>query len=96
MGPSSELRSDYSQGNLHDGVGDGEEAGDGVEDGVGEDGEYLKNICHTKKKILNYFQNNGSWNPVMRGCQIPDFCKLPEEQIWPFPRMVTATQIKQA
>ena len=59
--------------------------------------KYFKNIFPThKKKLLKIFKNIGSWNPVMHGCQFPNFCKLPEEQIWPFPRMVTATQIKQA
>ena len=52
--------------------------------------EVVLNIFHTKK-IAKDFENIGSWNPMMHGCQFPDFSKLPEEQIWPFPRMVTAT-----
>ena len=30
------------------------------------------NILNTEK-IAQDFQNNGSWNPVMHGCQFPDF-----------------------
>ena len=94
-----ELRSDYYlQGNPHDGDGDGD--GDGEAEkavvGEGDDDEeggfkYFKNIFPTEKKNSKDFQNIGSWNPVMHGCQFPDFPKLPDEQIWPFPRMVTAT-----
>ena len=51
----------------------------------------IKIFFTQRKKLLKIFENNGSWNPVMHGCQFPNFCKLPEEQIWPFPRMVTAT-----
>ena len=53
--------------------------------------KYLKKYLSQRKKLAEDFKNNGSWNPVMHGCQFPDFCKLPNEQIWPFPRMVTAT-----
>ena len=37
------------------------------------DFKYYKNIFHTEKKFVKIFENNGSWNPVMHGCQFPDF-----------------------
>ena len=63
MKPSSELRSDYSQGNLHDG-GDAVEAvvedrGDGVEAGVGDRGDgdvfkYFKKYLSQRKKYEDF------------------------------------------
>ena len=52
---------------LNDVVGDDEE-------GFGDGFKYFRKYFSHKIKFSRfYFQNNGSWNPVMHGCQFPDF-----------------------
>ena len=62
--------SKYLQGYPHDG-----DHGDGDGDENIKIEQNQKKISH-RKKWLQFFKNNGSWNPVRDGCQFPNFFQV--------------------